>query len=152
MDQTPFDIIILAVDLILVLLVMGFIGMMMTISSQMTKSYQSEEDIANYMQEYATFSKYDNTELSGSDAVEAIYMYTDDGMSVNILKHLESGEAVSKVYTDGNLSLNDLTGGSNPVIDLSIDYYSYILFDLTGYVRLIVFSDRVLSAEELNGL
>ena len=50
MDQTPLDIFIMAVELTLTLLVLGFIGTMMTLGTQMTKSYQKEVDIANTMQ------------------------------------------------------------------------------------------------------
>lgn len=57
MDQTPLDIFIMAVELTLTLLVLGFIGTMMTLGTQMTKSYQKEVDIANTMREYASFSK-----------------------------------------------------------------------------------------------
>jgi len=147
MDQTPLDIFIMAVELTLTLLVLGFIGTMMTLGTQMTKSYQKEVDIANTMREYASFSKYDDTSLSGSDAVEAIHMYASSDLTVTI-----KSSGSTRNFTDGNVTLNSLVGGSSPIIDLKKDYYSYIRFDTTGYVRRIIFSQNALSSGELNSL
>lgn len=144
MDQTPLDIFIIAIELILTLLILGFIGAMMTLGTQMTKAYQQEVDIANTMQEYASFSKYDNTLLSGSDIVEAIHMYASEDLTV-IIKNSGS----SKEFINANVTLDDLVGGSNPIIDLKQDYYSYIIFDVTGYVKKIIFSYKELSSGEL---
>ena len=99
MDQTPLDIFIMAVELTLTLLVLGFIGTMITLGTQMTKSYQKEVDIANTMQEYASFSKYDDTSLSGSDAVEAIHMYASSDLTVTI-----KSSGSTRNFTDGNVT------------------------------------------------
>jgi hypothetical protein len=147
MDQTPMDIFIMAIELTLTILVLGFIGSMMILGNQMVKSYQKEVDIANNMQEYASFSKYDDTSLSGSDAVEAIHMYASGDLVVTI-----KSPTTTQEFTDANVSLNSLVGGATPIIDLKKDYHAYIRFDTTGYVRKIIFSVNALSAGELNAL
>lgn len=147
MDQTPMDIFIMAVELTLTILILGFIGFMMTLGNQMVKSYQKEVDIANNMQEYASFSKYDNTSLSGSDAVEAIHMYASGDLIVTV-----KSPTTTREFTNANVTLDDLVGGSNPIIDLKKDYHAYIRFDATGYVRKIIFSVNALSSGELNAL
>lgn len=75
MEDTPFDVVSLAVEIIATIIVIGFIGLALTLATNMQKSYQREADIQVMMQEMAMYSKYDNTLVTGSDAIEAIYLY-----------------------------------------------------------------------------
>ena len=84
MDDTPMNLVALAVEIMITLLVISFIGFALYLGNQMQRSYQREIDVANRMNDFAMFSKYDAVLVSGSDVLEAIFRYADDGFVVQI--------------------------------------------------------------------
>ncbi len=132
MDQTPFDIVTTAFELIITVLVLSTASTLMFLGSRMMQSYQKEIDVSNMMTEYSTYSKYDDTTLSGSDVVEAIHLYADDVFPIKV---------GSSTFQDANYSLDNLVGSPASVIHLDKDYKAELRVGTNGNISGIVFSE-----------
>ncbi len=131
MDQTPFDLVTIAFEVILTTLVLGVAGTLMSLSGQMMRSYQKEVDVANMMAEYSTYSKYDGTELSGSDVVEAIHLYANTAFPIKV---------GGTTFTNANYTLDELIGSASPKVSIDKDYKAEIQIGGNGNVSGIIFT------------
>lgn len=82
MERKPFDFVIIAVEIMVVVLILGFTGRMLDLGKSATDLYQAELETARMMEQYAIYNKYDGTTLSGSDVVEALYVHAGSDFCV----------------------------------------------------------------------
>jgi len=157
MENTASDLVTIAVEVIVALLVVVFIGFALTVGAQVRNSYQLEVDVADRMTEYAVYSKYDSKRVSGSDALEAIFTYVAEGFRVEVRRIPYSGinqlwEPASKtwinrgvgddVYTNGhaidNSNINSLSylslTAANGCISTDRNYNASLIISANGHV------------------
>lgn len=127
MEKTPTDLLAIALELIVFILIIGFVSRFLLIGNTLITSYQQEIDSAAIMEEYAIYTKFDNTALSGSDIVEAIYVHASSDFTVTV-----NGRS----FNDALTTLETL----NTIINMTADYNSLLNLHQNGHVIGITFN------------
>lgn len=131
MEKTPFDLLSIAFEMIIFLLVIASISRFTLIHNSLFTSYQDEVDSIAIMEDYAVYNKYDGVEVSGSDVVEALLVYPSSFFTVSV---------GTRSYTTAVSDLTSLTTGSSPIVVLTQDYNATLEIGVNGEVIGITFS------------
>ena len=132
MEESPINLVSLAVSVILTVAVVGLIGFVFSISQQMQTSYQRTVDASNRMEMFAMYSQYDDVLVSGSDVAEAIFRHVQPGLEVN---------ADGELWTyplDPDDSLADVFKPNGNIDPLSL-YHASLDIAPNGVLRRIIF-------------
>jgi hypothetical protein len=85
MEDRPFDLAALVIELIICMLVIGVIANLFGVSDRLVNTYQRELDTQYALQEYARYAKYDNALVTGGDVIGAIYEHTNDTFFISVV-------------------------------------------------------------------
>lgn len=111
MERELRDYILIPFEIILTLVVLGVIAQFMSIGQSQIDRYQKEVDTTAIMEQYAIYNKYDGTELSGSDIMEAVFVHGGDDFVINV-QYLNTSGATQRVALGGSTF-----GGSGTAIN-----------------------------------
>lgn len=135
MEKTPMELLTIALELMLTIFVIGFIARFVVIGNNLLDSYQREIDSAIVMEEYAIYNKFDATQLSGADVVEAVFLHANNSFEIYV--NSSSPTFGGSSFDASAITLENIlaTGG----IVMTNDYNSKLKMHTNGHVIGIIF-------------
>lgn len=137
-EENATNLVVLAIEIILAVLVVAFIGFALSIGSDMRSSYQRTVDASNRMEIYAMMSQYDGTVVSGSEVAEAIFTHTQPGLQVRVNGFVGVWQDVTGNVPAG-VSLQNIFTPGGPVAPTG-RYNATLIFRLNGSLEAINFA------------
>jgi len=134
MDNIPFEIVLVAIQVIVAVIVVGVMGLGLYYASRLTQIYQREADISSMMFEHSMFSRFDATRLSASDVIESIFTHASPDFFIRV----DNFDFTSADFTLSHLLDGNVATGS-PAIDLLRDFTANLYIGTNGEIRGIIF-------------
>jgi len=118
----------LSLSLILTVIVLSIAFNLIDVSSTASKTYQNEVNAQEQVDLYNKLAKYDNTVVSGSDVVSALYTLVSSDLYVEINGITYFGKVDTPLST---------LQGNYPA---TAEYNAKIVYDGNGTPRMVVFT------------
>jgi len=103
----------LAISAALTALLLTVIIFFMNIGGQAATAYQHEQDSMFRLQEYARFSQYDSTEVSGADVIASIYRFASSSTVPAAQRDIRIFVSGFERFSDETIA--DLESAINPI-------------------------------------